>query len=57
MPHLTSHISHPPSHTGRQFTARTAYIVNGPRALDLFLTVRDPDAPKLGGTRCHDKTL
>jgi hypothetical protein len=37
-----------PQLTGRQFTARTAYLVNGPGELLLFLTVREPsNDPKL----------
>lgn len=41
--HFGDLLSHPEL-AGKQFTARTAYIINGPRELFLFLTVREPDA-------------
>ena len=49
-------LSHPEL-AGREFTARTAYIVDGPRDLSLFLSVRDKSSDSALGVSLTDKTF
>ena len=56
-PHAFTGLLDHPELAGKEFTARTAYVVDGPRELSLFLTVRRRKEPHELGISLQEKTF